>query len=556
MICKQCNTLNESGDKFCFKCGAPLISESTENIIPVVNPEVKKNVTSTIINVEHIKNNTKKIYDKHKKKFVIGFSIIFVAFVLLPLIGNLISSGGYEFVKESILVKYNSQGYPSAVVSDEKVIELDDDDYNVKVSFSGNVAAYLSSYGEEGSDLVVISKGEDHEVDDEVMSFKISNDGSKIIYVKSTGTYNIGDLYSYDVSSKKSDKIDEDVYKNYLALSPNGKSIMYLGDVDEDDYVDEDCTAYLSVNGNTPKEVRDNFIPVAITDKGKLQYGFEFDDGLTYDGEFIVYKGKKATEFDANYNEIQKLSFSSDMNEVMYSLDNETRISENAKESVKVSKDSYVSILTPYDTKFDYISDYYFTVYVFGIDSFKNKVLYGQDLTYIDRKYDTHKIAKDIYNVAISKNGKELIALDDKNNLERIDINKGKSKTKEIAEDVYTFEVSKDLKYVYFLDEDEDLNYIKGNSKAKKVEKDVSNFTVYKNMAYIISDSDADGGTLSISKSGREPKEIKEADDQAYEFFGYDEDIYVVLKQDDMTIDLYKVSDSGKINRVSKDLDI
>ena len=557
MICKQCGTSNEATDKFCFKCGSPLISDEPGKTIPVVKPESKKVVSYTKPNIDQFKSNMKNIYGKHQKKIIGGAVLFLVVFVLVPALVGIFSTGGFQFAENSVRVQYNSENNQSFVMSDEKIFELDEDGIFVKQNYLGNVAAYLSNYGDTGRDLTVIYKGKSLEIDDEVTGFEISHDGDKIAYVKSTKSNRVGDLYVYDISGKKSKKIDEDVYSKYFTLSPNGKTIMYLGDADADESEEIECTAYLSVNGGKPKEIRDNFIPISISDKGKIQYGFEFDDRLSEDGELVVYKGKKSTDLNVDFEELTLVQFNDDKSEILYSDNEKTYVSENAKEPIKIVNNASCTLVIPPNIKYAYTSGYSFRYRTYGIDSFKDKVVESLGFQYIDRKYETEKIASDVLDAFISKNGKELLVLDGKGNLERVDINKGKSKAREIADDVSSFYVSSDLEYVYYLDDNSDLFYIKGNSKPKEIESDVEKFYVFDhNKACFIKDSDEDGGTLYISSSGSKPKEIKDANDEAYRLYKNNDDIYVSLKQDENSMDFYALSGSGKLKKIGNDLDL
>ena len=135
---------------------------------------------------------------------------------------------------------------------------------NQDYSLDGSVCGFLS----DGT-LYCSSNGEVQRVADEVAGFAVSVDGSAIVYISNVGDDHYGTLSRYTVSDGSSKEITtQALYDSdfpFLIASPDGNSVAFLSDLNEDE---ERFEASISVNQGNPTTLGTNLLPLAISNDG------------------------------------------------------------------------------------------------------------------------------------------------------------------------------------------------------------------------------------------------------------------------------------------------
>ena len=68
------------------------------------------------------------------------------------------------------------------------------------------------------------------EIDSDVEYAFISRDGASVAYLVDVESDGTGDLYLYNVKKKSSQKIGSGALASSICLSPDGKTVAYIGD--------------------------------------------------------------------------------------------------------------------------------------------------------------------------------------------------------------------------------------------------------------------------------------------------------------------------------------
>lgn len=399
-----------------------------------MNEETNVEVTGT----STVDNLVAKVtaFITEKKDKVILFGGIALVVLLVIIFGSVLASPDkYERVAD-----YKNRYY---TIDDDvlvnlagKTIECEEDIYDYEYSADGTLTVVQdvddTLWVVKGSKLVM--------VDEEVYTYRISTYGDTIVYYKEVED-NVGELYLYDVAKKKSTELSTDAYYSWydsaLALSPDGKSVAFL----ESDK--EDTILMVSKNGKEAEELEENAYPVAISNNAKYVY-YQTEDKFMVNDEKIESKG-----YASNF------VFNSDATEVLYSVDGNTNYyTVKSGDSVKVKGASFGGIVLP---------SYVISSTYRGVDTFDKCVLRidgglyymygkGEKLEKITTSYGTYKMSED---------GKSLLYTDDDKLVYVKNVAKPDKADKIKKLDVYRLYASKDLKTVYFINDDDELCYLK-----------------------------------------------------------------------------------------------
>ena len=456
---------------------------------------------------------------------VIGVAIFFGAQALSGLFG------GSSQIKPYLIVSAQDESYVYSGANDPAKIDGSSDWQTT--SFDGKTIGFAMETDDDGFFELVVFNGKDTmTVEDEVYDFKISDNGSKVIYLADVDTDDAtGTLYSYDVSSQKSEEIADGVTTQVgIALSPDGKSIGYSADVKTDDFgYTESFMGYVVKDGGEAVELGENMSPVVISDKATYIYYLEID---LEDSDTTLFVSKNDNEVKLDKLEDDNtFYFNKDYSELLYVNDGSTYRSIGGADAEKVSSDAITSILLPRQTNASYEYD---SSYVMRLDvaSLKDRaVTINSDgdtvVGYMNASYEVSEIESldsdyYYYSIQVSKDDKSLCFLNDKGDLLIYSNYRDlKAEPVKIAadEDIIDVYAVSDFKTIYVIDEEGTLYAVYNSQQPVEVAEDVDSLTFSFDEARVFFTSDADTkedyitvGTLNVmdNKSGAKPEELEE----------------------------------------------
>jgi len=385
------------------------------------------------------------------KKNIKWIAIGVAALVVICILGSALpKSGRYQRVAD-YKNAYFQQDDDVLVNVEGKRIECEEDINYVRYSADNSLTAVMDT----DETLWVVKGKKLVQVDKDVETFWISSYGDTIAYMKDVD-FNVGELFLYDVNKGKSTELSSDALTGYCTMSPDGKSVAFI-EVDKKD----NRVLMVSKNGKEATELEKDASPYGISDNAKYVY-------YVKDSKFYVNDEKIESKDRAS-----RMFFNADFTEVLY-----TTTSGNTKyytvksgEAIKVENEMLSGIVAP-DVVF--ASDARYQAIYYGIDSFDKCVLnIDGGLYYMsDGGEELEKITSSQGGYQISEDGKSLLYIDDDDlvyvkNVAKPD--KAEKIKKLEVDDLYA---SKDLKTVYFINEDDELCYLK-KDEAVVIAKDI-----------------------------------------------------------------------------------
>lgn len=376
------------------------------------------------------------------KKNIKWIGIAAAALVVICILGSVLSNADrYQRVADYKKV-YLRQDDDVLVNVEGKTIECEEDINFIRYSADNSLTAVMDT----DKTLWVVKGKKLVQVEEDVEAFRISTYGDAIAYMKDIKSGK-GELYLYNVSKGKSTELSKDAYEfGYsFVMSPDGKSVAFL-EADKKG----NSVLMVSKNGKEAEELEKSATPYAVSDNAKYVY-YVKDNKLYVNDEKIESKER-----------VNRLFFNADCTEVLYSAGGETKyFTVKNGEAVKVDKKSLSGIGVPNGVVVAY-DDMYRTV-VYGIDTFdKSVVAIENGLYYMsDGGEELEKITSSLDAAQLSEDGKSLLYIDDGDlvyvkNVAKPD--KAEKIKKLDADELYA---SKDLKTVYFINEDDELCYLK-----------------------------------------------------------------------------------------------
>lgn len=430
-----------------------------------------------------------------KKLVMIAVAAIAVLAVILGIL--LLGAGGGKFVMEQ--QDFISDDDGNIYLDGKKIAQLDFDEMYRDMSLDGKSAIYeCSNEGDEDSTLYVVTKKGATEIASGVSLQGVSLNNDYILYREDDM------LVWYNVSKKKAQNLGEEL--DSAILSPDGKTVAYAEveeikkEEDGYEYTEKEYTTFVKKwSGKAVAIELKNATPSMVTDGGKTLYLSKMGDNGT---DLYRSTNKKepvkicANAYLANAN--------LDRSEVIYyDREKDTYYWLNGKkDAVKIAK-GRANVVIPTGT--------------LAIETFKNQVFtYSDDsLGYFDGK-EMHKIASDVTDVSINKDGKTLYftkAEDDKNDLYYVKNTAAKKyEPAKVMEDVRDdVEISPDGKKAYVLTEDDELIVCNGKKKGKKIADDVSYLSVVNDKGVCFFEDE--DGTFFASKNGKEKVNVADLSD-------------------------------------------
>lgn len=497
MFCPNCGTKLEEGAVFCSNCGVKMESAAAEEKTQEEQPkEAGKD--------DFYQQPEEKT--KFSKKNIKGIIAIAAAVVVVILVVKLIA-GIFSGSSDSVVKVYDSETEETTIYLNDKKIDTVEGNAEVYTNMDKS-AFYIAAEG----DVYCLKGNKLKKVLDDCSQVTVANHDKSALLIDEDGV-----LSRYN-GSKLEEISDDDVIS--AVISGDGKSYAYV--TYNDDY---DMVSYAGKKAGKETKVKDVAISY-ISDNGKYMYAVDEDDNLVY----VNQKGDKDTIVKGQGDII---GFNEDGTEVMFAQDGKTYVSVKGKDKEKVANGVVYYVYTEKKSGVK-MNDTY------PVKSFKKSLVLiseddGYNVSLLSGKYEAEEVIDGVSRVYGVNDDLSRIYYSDGGDLCYAKVKKN-SEGKELAKDVYGARVSDDGKYIYFINDDDELCYIKGTGKEKVIEKD-TDISLYASGS-CVSDgvlyaSDEDGEKYYYVK-GKKVQKL-DVDSLAYDrendtVYGYTEDEAYVIK--------------------------
>lgn len=487
MFCKNCGAPLAEGSIFCPMCGtnnAPDAGAAQDNTPAAKQPQenteanaasdnnAAESQTTAGNNAQPVNNTTaqdnsnpapaqpqaqktdagSKIADS-VKKFGAKKTGILAAVIVVVIILIAAFSGGSS---KAVAVDKKS----ATSVGDGYFIDADGNTKEFDEVYSVYTSSDLSAtlYADYDGDLYVVDdKLGTEKIGSDVTSVLVGVNGAYVAYLENEDDdYYHQTLYIYNVSKKKSSKIDTDVSGDYLTISTSGQSVAY-----EKDYDNGEFDTYVAGYSKAPEKIaKSDARPVAVSDNGKKAYYIDQDRTLYY----FNGKDKSKVTSEVGYSFLAN----SDLSEFLFTKDGDTYFCKPGKDEEKLAKTEVYNVIYPQNCYASYIGES--TVALLN-DTIKGQVVYGADgkLYWVNKKAtELVKIDTSVSSVLMSDDGSAVVYVSN-NKVYKVSRFKEDLEPELLfdEEDVYYVVASTDLKKVYaYSYAEQTLYYIKNSKKA------------------------------------------------------------------------------------------
>jgi len=445
--------------------------------------------------------------------------IIIAAIIFLPMIFGSGSSGVTDSIimfgdKDEIVISGNNNNKFSifgeyrqsqSSIDFSKVAVLTDYDYT------------------NGGVLWFVTTSKAVKVADDVLAFKISDTGKGIVYLTDHDSRNNeATLFLYDTSRGNATKIAEDAMyvgdgqMNGVCISPDGKSVAYISDYDPSD---DSVNGYMKIGNRAPEKVGSNMYAIAISDGGRhMYYVKQSNEGVV---SLHVKSGRNENRLISDVSSSITLRLNKDYSQAVFNHDGRAYITKNGGERDRFYSQTVSSFLLPPGTPWgQHSGSGRINVTVYGLRSLTPAVIMTSDgLVRIDNKYESNKIASSydyMHYASISANGKTLLFITNNGHLASIDPTRSSAERKEVGRNVDQYVASADAKTIYFVNEDDELYFVRGNGSPTKVADDVDGPLVMQwnsSRAFFVVDMGRRGGELYSTNNGRGKTKVSGGDE-------------------------------------------
>jgi len=478
-----------------------------------------------------------------KKKLVklIGSGIIVV--IVLVALFFVWKDGGSKsnFTQKQTIVRYSVDGQDTVVMNGQK-FDVEEDLWGLSESLDSSAIAVMTYDESSETRALWYLNGKDQpvKVADDIGNFVISDDGNKIAYITDVDEdFEYGTLRLFDGS--KSEIIDHDVYAGYFHLSPDGNSIVYLKDLEE-------MNAYVKNGSKSPEKLGDYVFPFAVSNNAKYIYYMELDEDNEEIGHLYVQKGKDQTRLRSNVSvEDLTLLFNQDYSQVLISEDGRSYLSNDAKESIPVTRSELIFTVDEVASRSWGLPEYEWwkdSFRVFAVSDLTSPLFHNDsgDIVSIDRSGNSETLVSEAWDAYVTADHNKVVYIDERERLIRRSLKNPGEEAEIISRDVMTFLTTDDAKVIYYLDYNNDLYVVKGSSEPKLLMMDVDypiDLTPDGKQVIFMSDYRYEGGNLYFSKNGGEPKKIAE---DVYTFVITEQGMFFAKDYDEGYFDLYFTS--------------
>lgn len=532
MNCPVCGAENAPGSKFCISCGTALSEAQAEPSTPAstpycVDPPETTQAPASTTSQTNIREIMFQIGNKlnsiikslwNSKAVRLGVLCGALLLVVLMIVGSILASdNGFIPYEETIRCIASEDGVYSVIVGDKVLKTTIEGDISKphRSSLDGKVAAFVTDDGE----LFVVTGDEVISVAQDVVSYKLSVNGSSIAYSVRGEDAEETSLYIAKVSNGKSTEICDNLGGTY-AISPDGKSVAYYRNADEDP-----SELMLYKNKKSSYICNDETYLYGLSNGGKQIYVRIEDDGDEILCAFTP-KGekKKLGEVDGN------IRFNSDHTQVLFEdEDGKSYISTKAKPAVKVSTDSLDLVIAPGSAAMDV---------TYPVANLYNHVYSTDDReALLIQKKESVKLISKASHIQLDGSAEYLYYCYNSKEVRYIKISQGEKASenaKTILDEFVNFAISADRKYVYYQDGSDTLMCIDarkgGNPKEISDEVDFNSGLAINNKhtAYYIVDDDL----YAVSNGKKGSKVLSDVDyvtssPNGYVFASGDDSIYI-----------------------------
>ena len=461
MHCEYCGHANQQGVKFCSNCGAQFPEK------PAANTHANK------VDVNGALTGLNSIFKQMPVKKILMIAIpvvilIIAAITVIPMLG-----GSVVAMRKDSINTFSGMDMDQIFISGNNNARfiINGELISRQNSMDGSRSVILTDYdSKNGGVLWFVSTSGSYRIAEDVYSYMLSDTGNGVIYLTDYNSKNnVATLYQYDTSSKKSKHItDEAMYLGYsgmemFSISPNGKSLSYISDYNEEK---EYFTGYTVIDGKAPEKLGDNTFAIAISDEGRTMYYVKMSRGSS-NASLHVKSGRNDTRLISDwYN--TSLMLNRDYSQIIFNIEDKSYISQNGLERERLDGAVIRGLILPRGSQVGGNSAY---ANVYGFRSFANNVVRSDDgLAYLDGNLKISKISSTSDNASsaiISSDGRILLYISNNGHLSAIDPTKPGSERKEVGRDVLQFTAANDAKTIYYINDDEELMYVKGGSTVK-----------------------------------------------------------------------------------------
>ena len=455
--------------------------------VSVAPKQPQKDVFGDLI--KKIKSFDYKALLKEPKKLIIPAAAVAAALVLIILISILGSVGNDAYATKAsyymLEVEAGSDEY--ALVLDGKIVlEGLEDAAMGPQSMDGSVATYSSD-----DELFVIRGKKTLSITDEYYTYAISEDGAYIAVIDYDYVLTV-----YNTKNGDSVEIAEDV--DSFVMSPNGKTIAYC----VDDGIEVTGHVY---KGKESIELGEDLLPLSVDNSAKYIYCYDTDN---YSLCVVDTKGnstKIANDLHTNYDYIY---LNKDHTQIIFRADGKWYASVKGGDKIKLTSDSDFDILIPTNgARCVRINDSIITFTMPVADMRNSFVHLDDDVSYLNKKWELEKVAKDVEYAQVSADGKTLVWLRDNDKLFKASVGKLDDPI-ELGSGVDAFMATADGSAVYFINDDDELMYAKGKKEAERIADDAEDLFVTDDGICLFL---CDDSTLFLSKNGG--KKVKITDE-------------------------------------------
>jgi len=534
MKCNSCNHQNENGAKFCGGCGSPMLELDTvsnsagmpevQNVAPTsaTIPPVDSASNMTVANIENVAEvagNTATVAQNKPplKKILMVVVPTVLLIIAIIVLANVFSRPNIMLVNNHI--EFFDYGDSVVVVGNNNApFTVDGRRHSVQTSMDGSKAVILTDHNHnDGGTLWFVTTREATRIKDGVFDYFLATSGNGVALITDRNG-NTGDLYLHNTSSMNTSRIAEEIELNQgkIVISPDGRSVGYVGEFDNDS---NEFTGYVSINGGSPERLSENSYAIAISNGGRLRYYVNYSRGSTTEASLHVQRrgcseSERLTPRMSRNEMFLQLNY--DYSEAIFHIDRRAHLSRNGGERERISSRSIVIVLPDNAMQHGRVG-----LFVLGVRSFTNTTVLtaGERLEFLNRHFETQRISgiNRVGDVVISDDATSLVYIDERRGtLLRVSTTNENADSTELARDASSLVASSDLNVVYFVNDMNELWFVRGNREPSRIAEDVDSrwgafnrLTIFEQRAFFISDYvSINGGDLYYSNNGRSRQRI------------------------------------------------